>query len=42
MGKKIIALLTDFGLKDYFVASLKGVILSINPEVSLVDITHDL
>ncbi len=42
MGKKIIALLTDFGLKDYFVASLKGVILSINPEVRLVDITHDL
>jgi len=42
MGKKIIALLTDFGLKDYFVASLKGVILSINSEVRLVDITHDL
>jgi Uncharacterized conserved protein len=27
----VIALLTDFGLKDGFVGSMKGVILSINP-----------
>ncbi|MDD8020951.1 MAG: SAM-dependent chlorinase/fluorinase [Acidobacteriota bacterium] len=42
MGNKVIGLLTDFGLKDYFVASLKGVIFSINPEAQIVDITHDL
>jgi S-adenosylmethionine hydrolase len=42
MGNRIIGLLTDFGLKDYFVASLKGVILSINPEVEIIDIAHDL
>jgi len=42
MGNRIIGLLTDFGLQDYFVASLKGVILSINPEAEIVDITHDL
>lgn len=37
----IIALLTDFGQKDYFVASMKGVILNINPGVYIVDITHE-
>jgi len=42
MGKALIGLLTDFGTKDYFVASLKGVILSINPDAEIVDLTHDL
>jgi len=42
MKPKIIALLTDFGEKDYFVASLKAVILSINPRVNLVDISHEV
>jgi len=37
---KIIALLTDFGYKDNFVGVMKGVILSINPDVNLVDISH--
>lgn len=37
-----IALLTDFGTADYFVGSVKGVILSINPGATLVDITHDI
>lgn len=38
----IIALLTDFGTKDYFVGAMKGVILSINPEAKIIDITHDI
>jgi S-adenosylmethionine hydrolase len=42
MKRPLIALMTDFGTKDYFVASLKGVILSINPEAGIVDITHEL
>jgi len=37
-----IALLTDFGTRDYFVASMKGVILSIDPAAVIVDITHDI
>ena len=37
-----IALLTDFGTRDYFVASMKGVILSIDPTAVIVDITHDI
>ena len=38
----IIALLTDFGTQDYFVGAMKGMILSINKEVNLVDITHEI
>lgn len=37
-----IALLTDFGLQDQYVAAMKGVILSINPNVYIVDITHEV
>ncbi len=32
--------MTDFGEEDFFVASLKGVILKINPSVWIIDITH--
>jgi S-adenosylmethionine hydrolase len=39
---KPIALLSDFGTRDWFVASMKGVILSINPAAVIVDITHDI
>ena len=39
---KLIALLTDFGTKDYFVGAMKGAILSINPHARIVDITHDI
>jgi len=37
-----IALLTDFGTKDYFTGAMKGVILSINENVHLVDISHEI
>ena len=35
-----ITLLTDFGTSDYYVGAVKGVILSINPATTIVDITH--
>lgn len=38
--KPIITLTTDFGLADPYVASVKGVILSLNPEAVLVDVSH--
>jgi S-adenosyl-L-methionine hydrolase (adenosine-forming) len=38
----VITLTTDFGLRDPYVAELKGTILGINPGVHLVDITHDI
>ena len=39
---KAITLLTDFGLKDPYVGVMKGVILSINPDVRIVDISHEV
>jgi S-adenosyl-L-methionine hydrolase (adenosine-forming) len=39
---KVITLLTDFGLQDPYVGIMKGVILSINPDATIVDITHDI
>ena len=42
MKPSIITLLTDFGTKDHYVASMKGVILSINPQCTLIDITHQV
>jgi len=36
----IITLTTDFGLDDHLVGAMKGVILRINPEARIVDITH--
>ncbi len=40
MRNSIITLLTDFGTKDHYVASMKGTILNINPQCTLIDITH--
>ncbi len=37
-----LTLLTDFGYKDGFVGSMKGVILKINPSVSIVDLSHEI
>lgn len=37
-----IALLTDFGTKDYFVGAMKGAILSINKTAQIIDITHEI
>ena len=38
----LIVILTDFGLKDGFVGTMKGVIYSINPEARIVDLCHDI
>lgn len=38
----IIALITDFGLRDQYVSAMKGVIYSINPNVQIIDITHEI
>lgn len=38
----LITLLTDFGTRDTYVGQMKGVILSIAPGVSIVDLTHEV
>jgi S-adenosylmethionine hydrolase len=38
----VITLTTDFGTGDAYVASMKGVILTINPKAVIVDICHSI
>lgn len=38
----MVTLTTDFGLSDHFVGTIKGVILGINPEVTIIDICHEV
>jgi S-adenosyl-L-methionine hydrolase (adenosine-forming) len=38
--RPIVTLTTDFGTNDHFVGAVKGVILEIAPEATIVDITH--
>jgi S-adenosyl-L-methionine hydrolase (adenosine-forming) len=38
----IIALLSDFGTRDQYAGTMKGVILGIAPDAVLVDVTHDI
>jgi S-adenosyl-L-methionine hydrolase (adenosine-forming) len=42
MARPVIALLTDFGNRDHYVAAMKGVILGLCPDASIVDITHEI
>jgi S-adenosylmethionine hydrolase len=40
--RPLIALLSDFGSRDHYAGTMKGVMMGICPELSLVDITHDV
>jgi len=40
--RRIITLTTDFGDEDYYVGAMKGVILGINSDSNIVDITHKI
>ncbi|MHA1378162.1 MAG: SAM hydrolase/SAM-dependent halogenase family protein [Candidatus Helarchaeota archaeon] len=42
MKRRVITLLTDFGLADPYVSSMKGVILNICPNAKIVDISHQI
>lgn len=42
MGRPTVALLTDFGTRDHYAGTLKGVVLSVCPDATLVDIGHDI
>ena len=37
-----VALLTDFGTRDHYAGTLKGVVLTVCPDATLVDIGHDI
>jgi S-adenosyl-L-methionine hydrolase (adenosine-forming) len=38
----VIALLSDFGTQDHYAGTMKGVVLGICPDATLVDISHDI
>ncbi len=38
----VITLLTDYGIKDSYVAEVKGAILKISPDATIVDVSHDV
>jgi S-adenosylmethionine hydrolase len=42
MPRPVVALLSDFGSSDHYAGSMKGVVLSVCPDATLVDIAHDL
>jgi S-adenosylmethionine hydrolase len=42
MARPIVALLTDFGTRDHYAGTMKGVVLGLAPEATLVDITHEV
>ena len=37
---RVVSLLTDFGLRDVYVAEMKAVILQVCPEARIVDVSH--
>ena len=41
-SRMIIALFTDFGVRDAYVAQMKGVILGINADVAVIDLNHEV
>src|SRR4051794_23346762 len=42
MARPVIALLTDFGTRDHYAGTMKGVMLGICPDATLVDISHEV
>lgn len=40
--RPIITFISDFNTSDWFVAAVKGQILKINPEATIVDVTHSI
>lgn len=42
MARPIVALLSDFGTRDHYAGTMKGVVLSVCPDATLVDISHDV
>src|SRR5512143_1093923 len=39
---RLVTLLTDFGTRDAFVGIMKGVMLSMDPTLRLIDLTHEI
>ena len=42
MARPIVAFLSDFGTQDHYAGTMKGVVLGVCPDATLVDIGHDI
>jgi S-adenosyl-L-methionine hydrolase (adenosine-forming) len=42
MSRPIVALLTDFGNRDYYVGAVRGAVLAACPDALLVDLVHEI
>jgi S-adenosyl-L-methionine hydrolase (adenosine-forming) len=42
MARPLIALLTDFGLRDHYAGTMKAVALGVCPDATFVDISHEI
>lgn len=42
MAARFVTLTTDFGMADYYVGAMKGVIYTINPAATVVDVSHSV
>ena len=42
MARPVVALLSDFGTRDHYAGTMRGVIVGICPDAALVDVTHDI
>src|SRR4026208_2311237 len=40
--RPVIALLSDFGTRDHYAGTMKGVMIGICPDVTFLDITHEI
>jgi S-adenosylmethionine hydrolase len=40
--RPVIALLSDFGTRDHYAGTMKGVMIGICPDLTLIDITHEI
>ena len=42
MPRPVVALLTDFGTRDHYAGTMKGVVISLCPDATCIDISHDI
>ena len=42
MTRPVVALLSDLGLRDHYVAAIKSVVIASAPEAHLIDISHEI
>jgi S-adenosylmethionine hydrolase len=42
VGRPLVALLSDFGTHDHYAGTMKAVVVSVCPDATLIDITHDI